>query len=77
MTHPDPNLQLVTVYESDDPISFNLAKSALEDAGVEFAEVRDALTGYGFSPIINPQSRILVAAENEPRAREAIAPQAE
>jgi hypothetical protein len=72
MTKPDPNLQLVTVFESDDPVAFNLAKTALEDAGIEYAEVPDALTGYGFSPIINPQSRILVAAENEQRAREAI-----
>lgn len=77
MTRPDPNLQLVTVYESDDLVAFNLAKAALEEAGIEFAEVQDALTGYGFSPIINPQSKIVVAAENAERARELIAPQAE
>ncbi len=75
MTKPDPNLQLVVVFESDDPVAFNLAKSVLEDAGIEFAEVEDALTGYGFSPIVNPQSRILVAAENEQRARELIRPE--
>lgn len=77
MTRPDPNLRLVTVFESDDAVAFNLAKAALEDAGIEFAEVQDALTGYGFSPILNPQSKIVVAAENAERARELIAPQAE
>ena len=77
MAHPDPNLQLVTVFESANAVAFNLAKSALEDAGIEFAEVQDALTGYGFSPILNPQSRILVSAEDEQRARELIEPQPE
>ncbi len=75
MAEPDPNLQLVVVFEGADPVAFNLAKSALENAGIEFAEVEDALTGYGFSPIVNPRSRILVAAENEPRARELIKPE--
>ncbi|HWG22183.1 MAG TPA: DUF2007 domain-containing protein [Terracidiphilus sp.] len=69
---PDPNLKLATVFESDDPVAFNLAKSVLEDAGIEFAVTVAALTGYGFSPIVNPVSKIEVAETSAERAIELI-----
>lgn len=72
MAHPDPNLQIVTVFESSDPVAFNLAKSALDEAGIEYATVEDALTGYGFSPIINPVSRIEVLESSAGKARETL-----
>jgi Putative prokaryotic signal transducing protein len=65
-------MQLVTVFESDDPVAFSIAKSTLEDAGVEFASAEEALTGYGFSPIIHPVCRIEVAETSKGRALELI-----
>jgi hypothetical protein len=72
MADPNPELQLVTVFESDDPVAFSIAKATLEDAGIEFAAVEEALTGYGFSPLINPVCRIEVAESSKERALELI-----
>ena len=70
MAGPDPTLKLAVVFESADPVALGIAKSALEDAGIEFAETDEALTGYGFSPIINPVGKIQVAQERESQALE-------
>jgi hypothetical protein len=70
MTEPNPDLQLVTVFESDDTVAFNIAKTALEDAGIEFAAFEEALTGYGFSPMVNAPCKIQVAASDQGRALE-------
>jgi hypothetical protein len=70
MATPDPNLTLVVVFESDDPVALNIAEASLEDAGIEFAVVDEALTGYGFSPILNSVTRIQVAQDSEAQARE-------
>jgi hypothetical protein len=72
MVIPDPNLTLAVVFESDDPVALSVAKAALEEAGIEFAVVEDALQGYGFSPMINPVCRIQVAQDSESQARELI-----
>jgi hypothetical protein len=61
---------LAVVFESADPVALSIAKAALEDAGIEFAETDEALTGYGFSPIINPVGRIQVAQNCEGQALE-------
>ena len=70
MAGPDPTLQLAVVFESADPVALSIAKAALEDAGIEFAETDEALTGYGFSPIINPVGKIQVAQSREVEALE-------
>lgn len=72
MSDPDPDLELVTVFESNDPVAFVIAKATLQDAGIEFAAIEEALTGYGFSPIINPVCRIQVAEPFKHRAIELI-----
>lgn len=72
MSDPDPNLQLTVVFQTDDPVALSMAKAALEEAGIEFAVTEDALTGYGFSPIINPPFRIQVAEGSVTQALEAI-----
>lgn len=69
MAIPDPNLILVNVFESDDPVAMSVAQGRLADAGVEFVVVEEALQGYGFSPIINPISRIQVVQSCETQAR--------
>jgi hypothetical protein len=70
MAAPDPNLKLTVVFESDDPVALGLAKSALDEAEIEYAETEDALTGFGFSPILNPACRIQVAESCEDQALE-------
>jgi hypothetical protein len=72
MAKPDPKLEIVTVFESDDPIAFELAKAALDDAGVEYTTVGEALPGFGFSPMLNPVRRILIPAERKEWALELI-----
>lgn len=73
MQAPDPNLKLEVVYESANAVELELAQSALEDAGIEFAVNEEALPGYGFSPMLNPPSRILVAENAAEQARDLLA----
>jgi len=69
MKEPDPNLEIVTIFESDDPVAFSLARAVLDEAGVEYGVVEDALQGYGFSPMLNSVRRIQIPAY---RKREAL-----
>jgi hypothetical protein len=59
---PDPDLQIVTIFESDDLVAFQLAKAALEEAGIEFTVSQDAPPGFGFSPMLTQMRRILIPA---------------
>jgi hypothetical protein len=68
MATPNPTLKLVVVFESADLVAVGIAKAALEEAGIEFTVNEEALTGYGFSPILNPVYRIQV---DEARGRQA------
>ena len=62
MAKPDPKMEIVTVFESDDLVAFELAKSVLEEAGVEYFVREDPPAGFGFSPILSPMRRILMPA---------------
>ncbi|MGC1422358.1 MAG: DUF2007 domain-containing protein [Terracidiphilus sp.] len=73
MPKPDPKLEIVTVFESDDLIAFELAKSVLDEAGVEYVVREDPPAGFGFSPILNPMRRILMPAYRKDEALELIA----
>ena len=70
MATPDPNLVLANVFESADPVALSIATAGLAEAGVEFVVVEEALQGYGFSPMVNPVSRIQVSQSCEAQARE-------
>lgn len=59
---PDPNFEIVTIFESDDLIAFQLAKAALEEAGIEFTISQDAPPGFGFSPMLTQLRRIMIPA---------------
>ncbi len=59
---PDPNLEIVTIFESDDLIAFQLAKAALEETGIEFTVTQDAPPGFGFSPMLTQMRRIMIPA---------------
>jgi hypothetical protein len=73
MAKPDPELEIVTIFESDDAVAFELAKAALDEAGVEYTTVGEALPGFGFSPMLNPVRRILIPAQRKEWALELIA----
>jgi hypothetical protein len=70
MAEPDPKLEIVTIFESDDPVAFSLARSVLDEAGVEYGVVEDALAGFGFSPMLSPMRRILIPAFRKEQALE-------
>jgi len=59
---PDPDLEIVTIFESDDLVAFQLARAALEEAGIEFTVSQDAPPGFGFSPMLTQMRRILIPA---------------
>lgn len=73
MSKPDPKMEIVTVFESDDLVAFELAKAALDEAGVEYFAREDMAAGFGFSPILNPMRRILMPAYRMDEALELIA----
>lgn len=73
MAKQDPKLELVTVFESDDLVAFELAKAALDEAGVEYFVREDPPAGFGFSPILHPMRRIFMPAYRKDEALELIA----
>ncbi len=73
MAKPDPKLEIITVFQSDNLIAFELAKAVLDEAGIEYRTLEDAPAGYGFSPILNPMRRILMPAYRKDEALELIA----
>jgi hypothetical protein len=73
MTKPDPKLEIVTVFESDDLIVFELAKAVLDEAGVDYLVHEDPPARFGFSPILNPLRRILMPAYRKDEVQKLIA----
>ncbi len=72
MSDPNPNLKLVVVFESANPIALDLAQAALSEAGIDFALSPPATPEFGFTPILSPASRILVAEQLAPAARQVV-----
>ena len=64
---------MVTVFESDDQVAFELARAVLDDAGIEYLVHEDAPARFGFSPFLNPMRRILMPAYRRDEALELIA----
>jgi hypothetical protein len=73
VTKPDPKMEIVTVFESDDMVAFELAKQVLDEAGVEYFVHEDLPAGFGFSPILNPMRRILMPAYRKDEVQALIA----
>ena len=74
---PDPEIDLVTVLETDDTVLLSLAKSVLEEAEMEFAVVGKVYMGGG-RPSYMPNwfgnvERIQVRRDCEAQAREILA----
>ena len=70
MAGPDPNEELVVVFESANPVALDIAKSVLEDAEIQFVVPDEGRIGFGVTPIINPVYRIQVLQACEAEARE-------
>lgn len=70
-------IEFVTVFRSGNPALLAMAKSILEDAGIEFIATGEALQdlfawgrmGTGFNPIVGP-AQIKVPQEDEEEALE-------
>jgi hypothetical protein len=60
MATPGPDQELAVVFESANPIALDIAKSALEEAGIQFAVLDEGCIGFGVTPILNPVCRIQV-----------------
>lgn len=73
MADRDAEMEIVTVFESDDPIAFELAKAVLDEAGVEYRVWESAPARFGFTPILHPVRRILMPAYRKDEALELIA----
>ena len=68
MAKPEPDMEIVTVFESDDQIAFELAKAVLDEAGVEYIVSEDPPARFGFTPFLNPFRRILMPAYRKDEA---------
>ena len=77
---PNPDLELVMVFKTDDPGLFPLAKLALEEANIEFLVSRPATAlPEVYKPVTpeftgaNEPAEIVVAADDAKQAREVLA----
>jgi hypothetical protein len=74
---PDPNIRLVTVFQTEDPGLVPLVKSILEDAGIDYyvaGEVMRNVFGWGLPGAygVGP-AEFRVREEDATRAREVLA----
>jgi hypothetical protein len=72
MAAPDPNQELAVVFETANPIALDIAKSALEEAGIEFVVPDEGRIGFGVTPIINSVYKIQVVQASKNQAIELI-----
>jgi hypothetical protein len=70
----DPNLNLVAVFESNDPVAIAMAKGALEDAGIPYVALNQIATlVQDIDPLLKKFIRIEVGADREQEARDLLA----
>ncbi len=72
MAGTNPNEELVVVFESTNPVELDIAKSALEDAGIEYMVPDEGRIGFGVTPIINPDYKIEVVRSCADEARRVV-----
>lgn len=66
---PYRDSELVTVLEGSEPLGLDLAKGALEDAGIPFVVQGGEIGGEVLGPLIHPLCRIQVGRDREAEAR--------
>lgn len=72
----DPDLELVTVLEGNNPLAIALAKTTLQEAGIPFYVLGEEISVriQVLSPLIHPWCRIQVARDREAEARALLQP---
>ena len=73
---PQPDLELVAVFECNDPVAMAFAKTVLEEAGIAFC-VEGGEAGANrdiLSPFSRPSRRLVVARDCEAEARTLLQP---
>ena len=71
----DPNMELVVVLETNEPLAFALAKGSLEEAGIPFfAHNEIALRVPDIDPMLRKWLRVEVPRDREAEARDLLAP---
>jgi hypothetical protein len=72
---PDPNLEIVTVLEANDPLLIASAKGVLKKAGIPFYVYGEEY-GLRYAPLegFQPWCRIQVAVDRQAQARELVQP---
>jgi hypothetical protein len=69
----DPNLELIVVFESNDPVEIAFAKGALDEAGIPLFGLNQIATlVQDVDPMLRKVVRLQVAADREQEAREAL-----
>lgn len=73
---PNPDSELVTILEGNDPLVIAFARASLEEAGIPFHVLGDEVSVHilSLSPLIHPWCRIQVPRDREPEARAALQP---
>jgi hypothetical protein len=72
---PDPDLELVVVLESNEPLAFTLAKASLEEAGIPFLALNEiAQLVTDIDPMLHKWVQLKVPRDREAEAREVLAP---
>lgn len=72
MAEPDPHLKLTVVLQTANTVLLDLAQAALNDAGINFTLSAPTSPEFGFTPILNPVRKVLVAEPDAPRAHQII-----
>ena len=71
----DPNIELVTIFESSDPVANSFVRGSLEESGIPFyIEGHETTSNLLSGPILFPLCRFLVAEDREAEARELLRP---
>ena len=72
---PDPELDLVVVLETNEPVALRLAKGSLEEAQIPFVAVNEiAQLVTDIDPMLRKWVRLQVPRDRETEARELLAP---
>lgn len=70
-SEPEPDLELVTVLETGNPALIAVAKSLLEDSGIEYLTRNEGL--HDLFPVTRFRIHVQVREEDEKEARELLA----
>ncbi len=75
MSSFDPELELVVVLDTDEPVAIALAKGSLEEAGIPFVVLNEISTLVeSVDPFLRKRAQIQVGRDRQAEAIELLAP---